>query len=165
MRDIVFYEIRKSIEEINELRKSSSGINDADQNAQDQMLLDTITELCDLAYVARKEGLLALEERVGKLSETEGFDTLKMLAMLIVDGTDPELLEEISLLKYFSSGVTDYRALQHLIIMMGVADIQAGENPRVFEEKIIMALPKHLADAEYHRIHRDMFNSEEDDDL
>ena len=155
MRDIVLYEIRKSIEEINELELSPSDIIDGDQSEQEQLLVDTVRKLIDLSYVARKEGLLALEEKAGVLPDTNGYDTLKMLLMLIVDGTDPDLVEEMALMKYFASGVKGYRALQHLIMMIGVADIQAGANPRVFEEKIILALPKHLAEAERRRLKDD----------
>ena len=74
-----------------------------------------------------------------------------MLIDLIVDGNDPELIEDMGLLMYFSSGMSDFRALQHLIMMIGMRDIQAGENPRIFEKKIILALPKKLADIERSR--------------
>ena len=82
MRDIVLYEIRKSIEEINELELSPSDIIDGDQSEQEQLLVDTVRKLIDLSYVARKEGLLALEEKAGVLPDTNGYDTLKMLLML-----------------------------------------------------------------------------------
>ncbi|MDL2288042.1 motility protein A [Oscillospiraceae bacterium OttesenSCG-928-F05] len=51
----------------------------------------SINQIIDLANVARKEGLLALEDAIKELNEpflTKGI-------MLIVDGTDPELVKEI----------------------------------------------------------------------
>ena len=145
MRDIVLYEIRKSMEEINALWASSSGAEDQNISQKEQMLADTVTELVNLSQIARKEGLLALEDSFTRLPESDGFDTLKMLMRLIVDGTDPDLIEEMALMKYFASAIKDYSALQHLIMMIGAAAIQAGENPRVLEEELALALPKHLA--------------------
>ena len=86
-----------------------------------------------------------MEDSFTRLPESDGFDTLKMLMRLIVDGTDPDLIEEMALMKYFASAIKDYSALQHLIMMIGAAAIQAGENPRVLEEELALALPKHLA--------------------
>lgn len=50
-----------------------------------------IKEIIDLANIARKEGLLALEEAVNNTENT----FLKKGIMLIVDGTDPELVRNI----------------------------------------------------------------------
>ena len=56
--------------------------------------LDTqsiIKKIIDLSNVARKEGLLSLEEAAGDLND----DFLKKGILLIVDGTDPELVRGI----------------------------------------------------------------------
>lgn len=50
-----------------------------------------IKKIIDLANVARKDGLLALEEAVSEIKD----DFLKRGVMLIVDGTDPELVKTI----------------------------------------------------------------------
>ncbi len=50
-----------------------------------------ITKIIDLANVARKEGLLALEEASNDIDD----DFLKKGIMLVVDGTDPELVRGI----------------------------------------------------------------------
>ncbi|MCK8058765.1 MULTISPECIES: motility protein A [unclassified Fusibacter] len=52
---------------------------------------EIITKVIDLANVARREGLLALEEAVDQVND----DFLKKGVMLIVDGTDPELVKSI----------------------------------------------------------------------
>ena len=52
---------------------------------------DTISKIIDLANTARREGLLALEEA----SESLDDDFLQKGVMLIVDGTDPELVRNI----------------------------------------------------------------------
>lgn len=52
---------------------------------------DTIHKIIDLANVARKEGLLQLEEAAGDIND----EFLKKGIMLIVDGTDQELVSSI----------------------------------------------------------------------
>ncbi len=52
---------------------------------------NAITEIIDLANLARKEGILALEEAVQSLDN----QFLKKGIMLIVDGTDPDLVRSI----------------------------------------------------------------------
>ncbi len=52
---------------------------------------DIISKIIELSNVARKEGLLALEEAAGNLDDP----FLKKGIMLVVDGTDPELVRGI----------------------------------------------------------------------
>lgn len=52
---------------------------------------EMIKNIIDLSNVARKEGLLSLEEAAGNLDD----DFLKKGILLIVDGTDPELVRAI----------------------------------------------------------------------
>ena len=52
---------------------------------------ETIKQVIDLANVGRKEGLLALEEAANGIED----DFLKKGIMLVVDGTDPELVRGI----------------------------------------------------------------------
>lgn len=55
------------------------------------LLSEVIENIINLANVARKEGLLSLEEYGSKIDD----DFLKKGIMLIVDGTDPELVRNI----------------------------------------------------------------------
>ena len=50
-----------------------------------------IKSIIDLSNTARKEGLLALEEAAGNLEDA----FMKKGVMLIVDGTEPELVKSI----------------------------------------------------------------------
>ena len=52
---------------------------------------DTIRSIIELSNIARKEGLLALEESANNLEEP----FMKKGILLIVDGTDPELVRGI----------------------------------------------------------------------
>lgn len=52
---------------------------------------ESITKIIELSNIARKEGLLALEEAVSEVDD----EFLKKGIMLVVDGTDPELVRGI----------------------------------------------------------------------
>lgn len=52
---------------------------------------ETIAQIIDLANIARKEGLLSLEEQGEKMND----EFLQKGILLIVDGTDPELVRNI----------------------------------------------------------------------
>jgi len=52
---------------------------------------DTISKIIELANIARREGLLALEEAAENIED----EFLQKGVMLIVDGTDPELVRNI----------------------------------------------------------------------
>ncbi len=52
---------------------------------------EIIQKIIDLSNVARKEGLLSLEEAAGDIED----DFLKKGILLVVDGTDPELVRAI----------------------------------------------------------------------
>ncbi|MFA5523324.1 MAG: MotA/TolQ/ExbB proton channel family protein [Tissierellales bacterium] len=58
---------------------------------QDLAPAGVISQLIELSNLARREGLLALEESGGKIND----EFLKKGIMLIVDGTDPELVRNI----------------------------------------------------------------------
>ena len=53
--------------------------------------VEIIQKIIDLSNVARKEGLLSLEEAAGDIND----DFLKKGIMLVVDGTDPDLVRAI----------------------------------------------------------------------
>lgn len=140
MRDIIFQELRecnKMIEQTNDLQKRKEG---------NKILIEIIEKMCELTNIVRKEGLLALEEAAYDLDDVFYGKYLKSMIMLIVDGTDPELVEELSTARYFSANLSGYEALHYLVMMFGGLSIQAGENPRIIEEKLLSLVPEEVAE-------------------
>lgn len=78
-----------------------------------------IKDIISLANLARKEGLLALEDAVQEVDD----DFLKKGIMLIVDGTDPELVRGIleTELSYQELRHSDSRSIWEFIASMGPA--------------------------------------------
>ena len=61
--------------------------------------------------------------------------------MYIVDGTDPEFLEELALLKYFSSDPDPELAIEMLMMLVGLLWVQGGVNPRMICEQMDLMMP------------------------
>lgn len=135
MRDLFFVELGKVNNEIKAMKETQEG------NAQ---VLEVIDEINYLSNVGRKQGLLALEEAVCDLDDSK--KNLKNMMMLIVDGTDPAMVEEICLMRYMASGYKAYQGLVYLMQMVGSLAIQQGENPRVIEEKLLAMVPESTYD-------------------
>lgn len=71
---------------LNNIRSISLALKKLPSNEE-----ETIRNIIDLSNVARKEGLLALEEAANGIDD----EFLKKGVLLIVDGTDPELVRSI----------------------------------------------------------------------
>lgn len=87
-----------------------------------------IDKVIELANVARREGLLALEEAVDEVND----DFLKKGVMLIVDGTDPEMVKSIletellNMMDRHKSGASIFEALGSLMPAFGMIGTLVG---------------------------------------
>ena len=141
MKEIVYQELRNCNRTINQIKDTKR------REAGSNLLLETFEKMMELTNISRKEGLLSLEETCNKLEDIGSNIYLKTMIMLVVDGTDPELVEQLCLSRYFSLNLDGYEGLQYLVMMIGCLAIQAGENPRIIEEKLRAMIPEGVADA------------------
>ena len=116
-----------------------SSFTDEDRRA----CLPSIGQAIQLANVARKQGVLALEKIADDLPDEEFF--IKTGLMLIVDGIDPELVRSILQGYIMSScgfGETFNGAgyLKRIVEMEAMLGIQMGVNPRILVEKMFSLL-------------------------
>lgn len=140
MRDFFYVELGKRFEEIRELKQNASIEEIQERN---QCLIDIIDEITYLSNVGRKEGLLALECAAYDMDKSSQ-KYMKNLIELIVDATDPILVEEICLMKYIANGAKEYDGLVYLMQLVGGLAIQQGENPRVIEEKLLAMIAEDM---------------------
>ncbi len=142
MRDLFYKELKKVNEEILALK------DNAETGQKKQSLLSTFNKILDLAQYARKEGVLALEERIFELKvQDKNEEELSRMITLVIDGSDPNLIWDICLSRYFSAGLTDYEGLRYLMSLQGALAIQDGDNPYVVENKLIVLLPEEIREA------------------
>lgn len=96
------------------------------------VLIPLIEELIRFSDKARKEGLLSLEDELSKIKDP----FLKMGIQLIIDGTDPDLVEEILERVILFSNPSPTRALEYCIIRTGILAIQSAHNPHVLHHQL-----------------------------
>ena len=104
-------------------------------------LIPLITLISDLAYQARREGLLSLEDDIENISPF----MLNVGVQLVVDGTDPETVDEILFSYLLSENKRGVAFLRDWIIREGVLSIQAGDNPRIVVDKLAGYLGEAIA--------------------
>ena len=127
-----------------EMTKRKLQDTEATIKKNETMLLETVYKMKELGLLARREGLLALEEAVIDISLESQEEELSQLITLLVDGTDPDIIAGIGLTRYYSHLYNDYQALKYFIYLEGALSIQAGDNPRILEEKLKVMLPSEL---------------------
>ncbi len=90
---------------------------------------EMITPLVAMAEVARRAGILSLEEALPLIDEP----FLKKGVALIIDGTDPALVKQLLSRKKQALLAEQERRLDMYIT--ATLSISAGDNPRILEEK------------------------------
>lgn len=140
---LLFPELKKSHEI---LRQEEAMLSPEDKKAGHTEFVKHCEEILRYSYVARKEGLLSLEEvATEKEKNPEGvFD--KELIQMVVEGCDPEVVKRIILLKYFSSEQTVIEKIKNIMSIYGFLSIQAGENPRIILQMLANMIPSDVRD-------------------
>ena len=96
---------------------------DKDQN----LLIHAALNLLTLSTIARREGLLSLE----KIIEYTESEFLKLIATLIIDGTEPNLVIEIAANEYWTNEPEGVQAMIAYFNLRGMIAIQSGENNQI----------------------------------
>lgn len=144
MKEIFYVELREKIKEIEAIRNEQ---NQAESTQCDNNLLSVMNLLMELSNVSRSEGLLALEETVHSFAHAPGAKYLIAMITQVVDGMEPELVEDINLTRYFSSNLKADNGLIFLMYLKGVLSLQTGENPRILEQKLKAMVPENVVGA------------------
>ncbi len=108
---------------------------DKDQN----LLIHAALNLLTLSTIARREGLLSLE----KIIEYTESEFLKLIATLIIDGTEPNLVIEIAANEYWTNEPEGVQAMIAYFNLRGMIAIQSGENNQILKELLQSLIPFH----------------------
>lgn len=130
-----------------ELRR---GCREIDLDIRDEQKIGKVIEACErvihFSELARKEGLLILEEEAEQLDaedRTQAF--LAAQISQILDGTDPKLIEEMGMNQIVVNHACNYDCLIFLLYHKGTLLIQQGINPRLTESYLLSLIPDFIA--------------------
>ncbi len=118
-----------------------------------KILVDAAVLILELTIYACDEGLLALEEKTGKMTVN---DFLKRIIMLVVDGTDPKLVAEIGSNEYWARNPQGIQAMVLYIYLWGTGCIQYGDYAMAF-----MGIYSLLPESRYLQLGRQIVKLEE----
>lgn len=98
--------------------------------------LPVIDLLLNCAVIARRDGVLALEKFVREQDD----EFLAFAMMMVIDGTDPEIVKGI--LETLTAADNHMRTelLKRVLVTEGALSIQAGEHPHLIETKLLAFL-------------------------
>ena len=146
MNDFFYSELKKCVEEIRNLdRKEVDGEGKNPLSENDQALIDTMDTILEYRRIAERDGLLALEEVSYETKDKlPNGEYLADIVLLLVDGFDAEEIEDIALLRYCTSKLSDYAALQYLMMLAGILYIRKDLTKRVMIHKLKYILPEEI---------------------
>lgn len=107
---------------------------------------DAYNRIMKLEYIARREGLLALEYEAESIpKETPLCNEIAEMIELIVSGTEPAVFEELMTLKFFT--VHNYKGMDALLYFLyarSILMIQAAASSQLIEEFFCAIIPENL---------------------
>lgn len=115
----------------------------------DEIISNVLTfynHLRKLEHYVRKEGLLQLVEYFERTEEFYGKEYMRYFAELVLDGTDPGLIEELGLIKLLSLHLHGFEALIYMMNLNGLIFIQIGENLLIVSMWLKAMLPKEISE-------------------
>ncbi len=133
-----------------ELRNSINRMREQSNNTMDTIQILTKSSVIALHFLcyARKEGLLFLEEaaRIEKVEEhLLGNELLRMID-LVINGTDPEIIEDVCMKRYYANDYSALESFVFLFYMDAMLDLQAGLSPVIVEESIKSYMPDQVVE-------------------
>ena len=149
MENIFYDELRRCCKEINK--------NSGNEEMTDKVI-EAFHRSIALSNGARKEGILYLEEMSEELDLKDDLQSfLHQQLTLVVDGTDPEFVFRIGMNHIVANAFKSYDGLIALLYLISSLEIQAGTNPRIFEELLKSIMPNEIREALILRECRDVF--------
>ena len=111
-----------------------------------EMIKDAYERVMKLEHIARREGLLALEYEAEFMpKETHLCNQLIEMIELVVDGTDPQFLEEFLTIKFFATySYSGIDALIYYLYARSMLMLQAGMSPKLIEELFNAVIPEEV---------------------
>lgn len=151
----------------NELQEKCREIQkDRNHTAMIMKVLDAYDRVMAFQKVAKKEGLLALEEACENLDSSDNTQAyFQRLIILVLDGMEPKMLQEIGMNMMIANGYTSYDGLICLMYYKTGMMIQSGENPFIIKQFMKSMLPEFILYALEKRESEAAFSKNQEEEL
>ncbi len=123
-----------------ELKENFAKINKEDEALVDEKILEAIEKISATSAIVSKEGLLGLEIYASELSDENFERYLKMMMLIIADGTKPDVFERICMLRYYRNHFEGVEAIQYLVYLMGAILMQEAQSTQLIQQVLIQLL-------------------------
>lgn len=149
------------------LRDCCNGISEEGENKEKRdKVIEAYYRILEFVNVARKDGLLYLEEKTRSLDDndlTQSF--FKNQMFLVVDCTEPEFVVDVGINELISKAAKSYDGLIELMYLRGSLMIQDGENPRIIEVQLKSMLPRFIKKELEDRENKGEMSEKEDENI
>lgn len=153
MKDFYYTELREKVREMKQVKREQ---REAENVKCDRDLFCVLDILSKLSFIGREKGSLELELAVEKFDYVPCAKYLTEMILLVIKGFDPDVIESISLTRYFSGDLRGREGLIYLMYLTGSLSIRKGEDPYIMEQKLKAMVPRDVTDA---------YEKEQDKDL
>ena len=120
--------------------------SDFDERTIQEKVAGAVWDVLRISYIARKDGLLAMEDYANELLKDAKCSAQDRFfcdgILLVVDGTDPEYVEEMLSARILVDGADTFSGYLKYLIMKGLLCVQRGEHPRMIENKLFCFIPE-----------------------
>lgn len=123
-----------------QLQSIYSNLTDEKLNENKKTVFDHIDILIRLNQIAKKQGLLALEDETARLRD----EHLQKIMMFVVDGIFPDEIEEIAWNRFIVANPDMINQLLYLMSLEAALSFQSGDSTYVYKEKIFSLIPENL---------------------
>lgn len=122
-----------------------------------EKIMDAYKRVIKLERIARREGLLAFEYEAELIpKEIPLCNELTEMIEMVVDGTEPRIIEELMTIKFFAvHNYVGVDALLYYLYSRSMLMIQVGTSPYLIEELFNAVLPNEVLEFKHERIRRD----------
>ena len=119
-----------------------------------EKITDAYKRVMKLEHIGRREGLLALEYEAEFIpKDTLLCNEITEMIELVVDGTDPQIFEELMTIKFFAvHNYTGIEALLYFLYARSMLMIQAAMSPQMIEKLFNAVIPNEVIIFEGERI-------------
>lgn len=124
------------------IERAEGQLSDEEKKEKHRNLQKVAKQIYELSNIAKNDGINSFANAENEISLISNQMMAKKMISLMVDGTDPEMVERMALMDYFSKRKDPYTSLINIMIIYGLLGIQIIGNPMIVWKMMNSMLPE-----------------------